>query len=74
MFAQACMIGLEGIVSKRKTSPYRSGRSPDWIMSKNPACEAVKREEEEGWAHERSQPDLERFRSTPRTSCSSRNS
>jgi ATP-dependent DNA ligase len=38
-------MGLEGIVSKRKTSPYRSGRSPDWIKSKNPACEAVRREE-----------------------------
>jgi len=28
--------GLEGIVSKRKDSPYRSGRSPDWLKSKNP--------------------------------------
>src|SRR5262245_14881517 len=36
--------GLEGIVSKRKDSPYRSGRSPDWLKSKNPACEAVRRE------------------------------
>jgi bifunctional non-homologous end joining protein LigD len=26
----ACKMGLEGIVSKRKDSPYRSGRSPDW--------------------------------------------
>jgi bifunctional non-homologous end joining protein LigD len=26
----ACKLGLEGIVSKRKESPYRSGRSPDW--------------------------------------------
>jgi hypothetical protein len=25
---------LEGIVSKRKDSRYRSGRSPDWIKSK----------------------------------------
>jgi ATP-dependent DNA ligase len=39
----------EGIVSKRKTSLYRSGRSPDWLKSKNPACEAVRREEEEDW-------------------------
>jgi ATP-dependent DNA ligase len=29
-------MGLEGIVSKRKGSPYRSGRSPDWLKSKNP--------------------------------------
>ena len=33
----------------RTISPYRSGRSPDWLKSKNPACEAVKREEEEDW-------------------------
>jgi ATP-dependent DNA ligase len=41
-------MGLEGIVSKRRDSFYRSGRSPDWIKSKNPACAAVKREAEEG--------------------------
>ena len=49
LFAHACKMGLEGIVSKRKTSTYRSGRSPDWLKSKNPACEAVRREEEEDW-------------------------
>ena len=47
MFAHACKLGLEGIVSKRRNSPYRSGQSPDWIKSKNPACAAVKRESEE---------------------------
>ena len=26
---------VEGIVSKRKGSPYRSGRSPDWVKMKN---------------------------------------
>jgi hypothetical protein len=31
----ACNLGLEGIVSKRKESPYRSGRSPDWLKMKN---------------------------------------
>jgi ATP dependent DNA ligase domain len=31
VFAHACKLGLEGIVSKRKDSSYRSGRSPDWI-------------------------------------------
>jgi hypothetical protein len=40
---------LEGIVSKRKDLPYRSGRSPDWLKMKNPACSAVKREAEEDW-------------------------
>jgi hypothetical protein len=43
VFEHACKLGLEGIVSKRKDSPYRSGRSPDWLKSKNPACAAVKR-------------------------------
>jgi ATP-dependent DNA ligase len=43
----ACKMGLEGILSKRKTSTYRSGRSPDWLKSKNPACEVVRREAEE---------------------------
>jgi bifunctional non-homologous end joining protein LigD len=49
VFAHACKMGLEGIVSKRKTSTYRSGRSPDRLKSKNPACAALKREEEEDW-------------------------
>jgi ATP-dependent DNA ligase len=48
VFAHACKLGLEGIVSKRKDSPYRSG-GPDWLKEKNPACAAVKREEEEDW-------------------------
>jgi bifunctional non-homologous end joining protein LigD len=49
VFAHACKMGLEGIVSKRRDSTYRSGRSPDWLKSKNPACEAVRREAEEDW-------------------------
>jgi hypothetical protein len=47
VFAHACKMGLEGIVSKRKGSSYVSGRSPDWLKSKNPASEAVRRETEE---------------------------
>ena len=31
---QAKKLGLEGIVSKRKDSPYRSGRGKDWQKSK----------------------------------------
>jgi hypothetical protein len=27
----SCKLGLEGIVSKRKASAYRSARSPDWL-------------------------------------------
>jgi ATP-dependent DNA ligase len=49
VFAHACKLGLEGIVSKRKDSSYRSGRSPHWIKSKNPNSPAVKREAEEEW-------------------------
>jgi hypothetical protein len=38
VFAHACKMGLEGIVSKRKDSAYRSGRSPDWLkMERGPA-------------------------------------
>jgi bifunctional non-homologous end joining protein LigD len=53
VFAHACKLGLEGIVSKRKGSRYRSGRSPDWIKSKNPNAPAVKREAEEDWGPRR---------------------
>jgi bifunctional non-homologous end joining protein LigD len=49
VFAHSCKMGLEGILSKRKASGCRSGRSPDWIKSKNPGCEAVRREAEEDW-------------------------
>jgi bifunctional non-homologous end joining protein LigD len=35
VFQHACMMGLEGIVSKRLGSRYRSGRSPDWLKCKN---------------------------------------
>jgi ATP-dependent DNA ligase len=40
-------MGLEGIVSKRKGSTYRSGRSREWIKSKNPNAPAASRVEEE---------------------------
>ena len=49
VFAHACKLGLEGIVSKRKDSAYRSGRCPDWLKMKNPTAPAVKREAEEDW-------------------------
>lgn len=34
----ACRMGLEGIVSKRLDSPYRSGRSRSWVKVKNNAA------------------------------------
>jgi ATP-dependent DNA ligase len=49
VFEHACKLGLEGIVSKRRDSPYNSGRSRHWIKSKNPNGPAVKREAEEDW-------------------------
>src|SRR5262245_27098651 len=49
VFRHACQLGFEGIVSKRLGSPYRSGRSRDWIKMKNPNAPAVKREAEEDW-------------------------
>jgi len=33
-FANACRMGLEGIVSKRRDAPYRSGRGRDWLKVK----------------------------------------
>jgi bifunctional non-homologous end joining protein LigD len=50
VFQHACKLGLEGIVSKRRGSPYVSGRSPHWLKLKNPNSAAVRREAEEEWA------------------------
>ena len=33
-FAQAARMGLEGIVSKQRNAPYRSGRSRSWLKMK----------------------------------------
>jgi bifunctional non-homologous end joining protein LigD len=41
VFRHACKLGLEGIVSKRLSPPYRSGPSRDWIKMKNPARRCV---------------------------------
>jgi ATP-dependent DNA ligase len=35
IFAAACRMGLEGIVSKRADSPYRAGSSRSWLKVKN---------------------------------------
>jgi bifunctional non-homologous end joining protein LigD len=49
VFRHACQMGLEGIVSKRRGSIYRSGKCKDWLKFKNPDAPAVKREAEEDW-------------------------
>jgi bifunctional non-homologous end joining protein LigD len=35
LFRHACLMGLEGMVSKHRESSYRGGRSPRWIKVKN---------------------------------------
>jgi bifunctional non-homologous end joining protein LigD len=49
LFMQACRMGLEGIVSKRLTAPYRSGPSREWIKVKNPDSPAMIRAREAEW-------------------------
>jgi bifunctional non-homologous end joining protein LigD len=49
VFSHACRLGCEGIVSKRLSSPYRSGRTDQWIKVKYPESPAVRRLEEEDW-------------------------
>jgi bifunctional non-homologous end joining protein LigD len=43
LFVHACRMGLEGIVSKRLSAPYRSGRCRDWLKVKNPDSPAMVR-------------------------------
>ena len=43
LFRQACKFGLEGLVSKRRESVYRGGRSPNWIKVKNRSHPALNR-------------------------------
>ncbi len=41
LFRHACMMGLEGLVSKRRDRPCRGERSKDWIKVKNRTHPAV---------------------------------
>jgi ATP-dependent DNA ligase len=34
LFQHVCRLGLEGVISKVRNAPYRSGRSKDWIKAK----------------------------------------
>jgi bifunctional non-homologous end joining protein LigD len=49
VFAHACQLGAEGIVSKRVDGTYRSGPCRAWIKVRNPASGAVQRERSENW-------------------------
>jgi bifunctional non-homologous end joining protein LigD len=50
VFAHACQLGAEGIVSKRVDGTYRSGPCRVWIKVRNPASIAVQRERSEKWS------------------------
>ncbi|MCA6108083.1 ATP-dependent DNA ligase [Bradyrhizobium cenepequi] len=43
LFRHACLMGLEGIVSKHQDRPYRAGLSPHWVKVTNPKHPAIHR-------------------------------
>jgi bifunctional non-homologous end joining protein LigD len=49
VFAHACRLGAEGIVSKKVDAAYQSGPCRVWIKVRNPASLAVQRERSELW-------------------------
>ena len=49
VFLHACKMGLEGIVPKRLSKPYQSGRSGHWPKVKNPNSPAMVRHREGTW-------------------------
>jgi bifunctional non-homologous end joining protein LigD len=49
VYASACKMGLEGIVSKQLDAPYRSGRSGSWLKTK---CRAGQEVVLGGWTTE----------------------
>jgi bifunctional non-homologous end joining protein LigD len=49
MFEHTCKLRLEGIVSKRRDVPYRSGRRKAWVKVKNPESPAMRRLEDAPW-------------------------
>jgi ATP-dependent DNA ligase len=49
MFEHVCRMGLEGVISKRRDFPYRSGRTKSWIKVKKPASPAMLRVKDGTW-------------------------
>ena len=43
LLRHACLMGHEGLVSKRNDRTYRSGVSPNWVKIKNPEHPAMRR-------------------------------
>ncbi len=59
VFAHACRLGAEGIVSKKVDGTYRSGPCPVWIKVSNPASITVQ------WARRREAEQVSRKRRPP---------
>jgi bifunctional non-homologous end joining protein LigD len=49
VFAHACRLGAEAIVSKKVNGTYQSGPCSVWIKVRNPASIAVQHERSEMW-------------------------
>jgi ATP-dependent DNA ligase len=64
VFAHACQLGAEGIVSKKVDGAYQSGPCRVWIKVRNPASIAVQRERSEIWNRRASGSARERLRRT----------
>jgi bifunctional non-homologous end joining protein LigD len=48
-FNHICQLGLEGVVSKKLSSRYESGRSSLWLKTVNPSAPALQRLKQEDW-------------------------
>ncbi|HKV53080.1 MAG TPA: hypothetical protein VJN94_00425, partial [Candidatus Binataceae bacterium] len=49
LYDAACGLQLEGIVAKRADSPYKAGRSKDWLKIRTPHGRDVQAERSERW-------------------------
>lgn len=43
LFRHACLMGLEGVVSKHRDRLYRAGGSPHWVKIKNRSHHSIER-------------------------------
>ena len=49
LYDAACGLQLEGVVAKRADSPYKAGRSKDWLKIRTPHGRDVQAERSEKW-------------------------
>src|SRR5215468_4756937 len=54
LFVAACRLGLEGLVSKHRDRPYRSGRCKHWLKVKSRKHPAMSRWMDSSASHVRS--------------------